>query len=250
MPIKQYPSLITPKIHIMKPKWVATLNARFFEVVFQCSKILYPVLFIISTISITSCDRSDEIEPFGYESTLDNESPPGNGSHIGDKPKIIYTDIEPDLTSENIKDSYNLDLNNDQITDFTVSVFSDTLEEWLLIASKPNATNGIISVAPWYTHTVPLNSGKEIYNLRGYRDGEFYETWSLFNVGRCFGGDPDCPYDWKNKVDKYLGLRFIIKGKTHFGWARMDVSSPTQWIIKDYAYNATPNLPILAGQLE
>lgn len=220
----------------MKTKWVATLNAGKIKAVLQFvknsgKKLLMSLLFLN-----ISCDKSDDLEPIG------NESPPNNESII------VYTDIEPDFTSENLNDSYNLDLNNDHIIDFTISSDSYESWEWLGIASNPNVENGIISTTPWYSHPVPLNSGKEIFNLRGYSNGESFETWGIFTVGDCFGGEQGCIYDWKNKVDMYLGLRFNLKGRIHYGWARLDVASVTQWVIKDYAYNATPNMPILAGQ--
>ena len=239
----------------MKPKWLASLNAGKLILMFHGVKLSVTVLLLFFILLAVSCDKNDDIETIRQESSIDNESPDDDGSETDedsqneDKPIFVHTDPEPDLSFENKKYLFNLDLNNDGIIDFTLSLFSDTTE-WLLISSNSNAKNGIISVAPWYAHPALLNAGQEIFNLRGYRDGEFYEIWSVFNLGRCFGGDPVCPYDWKNKVDKHLGLRFNIKGKTHYGWARIDVSSPTQWIIKDYAYNATPNSAILAGQVE
>ena len=118
--------------------------------------------------------------------------------------------------------------------------------EYLGIASHSNAINGIISVAPWYEiYIVLLDINMEIFNLRGYRNGESYQTGGI--LGDCWAGDQSCSPTWK---DKYLGLRFIIKGQTHYGWARLDVLSLSHWVIKDYAYNATPNKPILAGQTE
>lgn len=224
----------------MKTKWVATLIALKFNGGSPFVKNSGIVLLMSLVLLIISCDKSDDLDPIGNESPPENESP--NDSFI------VYTDIEPDFKSENLNDSYNLDLNNDQIIDFTISSDSYESWEWLGIASNPNAENGIISTTPWYSHPVPLNSGKEIFNLRGYSNGESFETWGIFTVGDCFDGEEGCIYDWKNKVDMYLGLRFNLKGRIHYGWARLDVASVTQWVIKDYAYNATPNMPILAGQ--
>ena len=56
-------------------------------------------------------------------------------------------------------------------------------------------------------------------------------------------------------VDKrYLGLRFLIKGKVHFGWARLNVriyrsAKPTATaVLTGYAYETIPNKPIIAGK--
>ncbi len=167
--------------------------------------------------------------------------------NINTQAQIIYTDIEPDFTSPTSGDFYNLDLNNDDIVDYTLSLWSDSLSDYLLISS-PNGINASITVTPWYANTVPLENGMEIFNLVGAINGETYLYWGVFTIGNCFGGDATCSYDWKNKIDKFLGLRFLIDGQTHYGWARLDVTSHTQWVIKDYAYNATPNQHIFAGQ--
>jgi len=58
----------------------------------------------------------------------------------------------------------------------------------------------------------------------------------------------------KGVKDRYLGVRFIIEGKIHYGWARLrfDVSTGNQpWVnatLNGYAYQTIPNKPIKAGQ--
>lgn len=198
-----------------------------------------------------SCSKSEELE------IIDNETPVENAS------LIMYTDIEPDFTSESLIDFYDLDLNNDDIVDFTLkSIYYHAGYYWddtwvsafyyLYINSNGNDASGIISIKSWYAKPVPLDSGKEIFNLAYDTNGETYENWSTFVIGKCEkeGACPDDRYDWHNKNDKYLGLRFPKNGKMYYGWVRLEVSSATQWVIKDYAYNATPNKPILAGQKE
>ncbi len=240
----------------MKPNWVATLYAGIFKTVFRFAKNLGTVLIMSIFLVLLSCDKNDDLETIGKEPPIqnnlpnDNEPPTDDESATDDGSIIVYTDIEPDFKGENLKDCYDLNLNNDQIVDFTICPGSDSGMEWLGIGSSANSKNGIISVAPWYTQAIPLDYGLTIFNLVGYRNGEFYENGSLISIGYCFAGEKDCPYDWSNKVDRYLGLRFIINGKTHYGWAQLEVVSATQWVIKDYAYNATPNKPILAGQKE
>lgn len=231
----------------MKSKWVATPDAIKFKPVFHFVKRFVTFLFISLLLIIYSCESNDELEIIHNESPV-NQSPPQSESPTDAETVIVYTDIDPDFISENLKVYYNLDLNNDQTIDFTMG--SDSYEDWryLEIFSNPKGQNHIISITPWYSHPVPLNSGSEIFNLRGYRDGESYENWGFFTLGDCFGGEKDCFYNWENKVDRYLGLKFIINGQTHYGWACLEVISATQWVVKDYAYNATPNIPILAGQ--
>ena len=52
--------------------------------------------------------------------------------------------------------------------------------------------------------------------------------------------------------NRYLGLRLIIKGKIHYGWARLNVKvtlAPSiTATLTGYAYETIPNKPIVAGK--
>ena len=43
-------------------------------------------------------------------------------------------------------------------------------------------------------------------------------------------------------------MKFKINNNIHFGWARVEYISGGVLSIKDYAYDATPNTPISAGE--
>jgi len=221
----------------MKTKCTTNLKSRRFNSVYQFV-IKWSLLYSIGALLVISCTKSDDIE------TIENEAP------IDNQALIIYTDIEPDFVSNNLNAYYELDLNNDGIAEYTFSLWDDAITDYLLMKSPPESNNTMITVVPWYVNALPLNNGSEIFNLNGTRNGEIYEKWAVFTVGNCFGGESGCLYDWKGKDNSYVGLRFIINGKTHFGWARLDVRSSTEWVIKDYAYNAIPDEPILSGQKE
>jgi len=58
---------------------------------------------------------------------------------------------------------------------------------------------------------------------------------------------------WKDVKNRYLGFKFAIKGKAHYGWARFNVSSnPENYkitaILTGYAYETIPNRAIVAGK--
>lgn len=57
---------------------------------------------------------------------------------------------------------------------------------------------------------------------------------------------------WSKVQTAYLGLKFVVKGKTHFGWARIIFAAPGQFYnnprIAGYAYETIPNTPIKSGQ--
>jgi hypothetical protein len=78
----------------------------------------------------------------------------------------------------------------------------------------------------------------------------FYGTL-LAQVGTDDGGVLSCG-QWLNAKNRYLGLKFHIHGKTHYGWARLTVVK-TQYTITSatlngYAYETIPNKPIIAGK--
>ncbi len=220
----------------MKTKWVATPNARKFKAIppYNWGSVLLISVFLM----LISCNNDDDLETIVVETPGETES------------LIVYTDIEPDFNSQDGTDSYDLDLNNDLIVDFILKSDSDEYEDWFEIREPNGIGNGSISVSPYFTHPLPLDGDSKIYDLAGYRNDESYEPWGIFVVGECIGGESDCIENWKDNGESYLGLKFDINGKQHYGWARLDVTSAFQWVIKDYAYNATPNSPILAGQKE
>jgi hypothetical protein len=56
---------------------------------------------------------------------------------------------------------------------------------------------------------------------------------------------------WKDVRNRYLGLQFLTKGKTHYGWARLSVETKRHRIVATltgYAYETIPNKSIKAGQ--
>ena len=56
---------------------------------------------------------------------------------------------------------------------------------------------------------------------------------------------------WYNVDHRYLGVKFAIKGKTHYGWVRLNVMLHTggfNAVITGYAYETTPNRLIVTGK--
>ncbi len=187
-----------------------------------------------------------------------------NGNTTTGTSKIIYTDVKPDSAIG----SYNLDLNNDGITDFVFSISNKQ------IVCDPNPMSGnsllffnILSLTPSNgnneiitdgTSTLALDSSSAIISDSLWTTAsQTLIDWSSPGTGRCStfpaGGH------WLNVSDKYLGLKFIKNNNTYYGWARLTSSSKfatspaphlvmVQLILKDYAYNSIPNQTILAGQ--
>jgi hypothetical protein len=55
----------------------------------------------------------------------------------------------------------------------------------------------------------------------------------------------------KGVKNRYLGLKFFVKGKVHYGWARLNVSAGFCGLggtLTGYAYETIPGKAIIAGQ--
>jgi hypothetical protein len=55
--------------------------------------------------------------------------------------------------------------------------------------------------------------------------------------------------------NRYLGIEFMIKGKIHYGWARLSVSVDNDGLdiegtLTGFAYETIPNKPIITGKTE
>jgi hypothetical protein len=58
-----------------------------------------------------------------------------------------------------------------------------------------------------------------------------------------------CP--WDGVETAYLGLKFVVNGETHYGWARVKFVAPSFFnsaTLSGYAYETVPNRPIVTGQ--
>lgn len=168
--------------------------------------------------------------------------------------QIIYTDVNPDSTitclGVSCIKSYNIDLNNDGISDYSISSIRNgnicqhggAVYRSQVSVSAFNANAVVAVTSTTYPLAMSFNnvisSGLSL-STSGF---VFSKYW-----GNCGTGALNL---WPNSVDCYLGLKLIVGTNTYYGWARMQVvfgSQPT-FTIKDYAYNSIPNQPILAGE--
>jgi len=67
-----------------------------------------------------------------------------------------------------------------------------------------------------------------------------------------FRGFTICSGWWAKTHNRYLGLKFMISGQVHYGWARLSGSCPSwddpELQLTGYAYETIPNKGIKAGQ--
>jgi len=141
-----------------------------------------------------------------------------------------------------------IDLNNDGIPDFEVlrrqcgSSHSNCIVLNPLVAGDGFRATGPEVAAGFLG--VPVGAGEKF--LTGDGNPSY---GNIMVVAGAYG-----PYSWSNgpwahSTNRYLGLRFIIDGQTHYGWARLsinDLHGPS--VITGYAYETIPNKTIVEGE--
>jgi hypothetical protein len=174
--------------------------------------------------------------------------------------RVVYTPANSPIP---VNGTLSLDLNHDGVVDFRFSNWRRETSHFLefllhvLPQDKSNAVWGRGTMGSSRFNfsgnfAVALRSGFTVGPSRSYfeknRDGimgryvaEHYSAASSKTYGQ-----------WLNTKNRYLGLQFLIDGKIHYGWARVNVTKPGQVGIRatltGYAYQTIPNKPILAGQ--
>lgn len=166
--------------------------------------------------------------------------------------KIVYTKTHQVIGYYGICD---LDLTHDgnvdflvQQTGYTQSTTTLQLSRWLF--AKPALGNGIAGKG---NYASALKAGADIGHHRRFIDGgsngatmAFVSLFSDFSIRR-----HRTEGDWPKANNRYLGLKFKIGGKFHYGWARLNVHAGHGVInstLTGYAYETVPNRPLKAGQ--
>jgi len=173
--------------------------------------------------------------------------------------QIIYTPCNTPMALPTLNHGAvtQLDLNNDGNPDFKFSLFYSATA-----ASSVFRSNRELIIGAEQT-------GNEILGAAGVNGQE--PTAAAVPAGRIIGAQKDFAADfailaieayfsrgnirdsgsWRYVQTAYLGLKFMIDGQVHYGWARIKFPFPGGYelpSIYGYAYESTPNKPIVAGQ--
>jgi hypothetical protein len=159
--------------------------------------------------------------------------------------EIIYTPANQTIAKD---DTFYLDLNHDGITDVVIenryhtfrNIFGSRYFSAALDALP--GTNGVVDNA---YGAVAMKAGMGIGPRDTFKGG--VEPMAV--------GDSQASHvsgSWVNVTNRYLGVKFNIRGETHFGWVRMTVQTQGGLTINatltGYAYESLPNTPITAGK--
>jgi hypothetical protein len=143
--------------------------------------------------------------------------------------------------------SYNLDVNNDGVTDFTIA------------AEYSGLVYGSVSETPASENAVligPLSEGDEIGPDQVFSGGTVDLESFILKCGKRKGApchyEHSGPWDVHLKGKRYLGLSFQLNGETYYGWAQLTLLEGGVEGVKlsGYAYESTPGMPINAGQTQ
>jgi hypothetical protein len=164
--------------------------------------------------------------------------------------KIVYTPAH--MAIEPNGGLFRIDLNHDGTPDFGLSnkwihtyfsnrtllvhAFQPGTEIWMTGRYK---CGGVESVA------AALPKGKRIGPKGEFKHYPHGAVMAAASKGTTCG-----VWAGQSNLQAYLGLKFTIKGKIHFGWARVKVDTlqrPFSATLTGYAYETIPGKPIIAG---
>jgi hypothetical protein len=161
--------------------------------------------------------------------------------------KIVYTKTHLVIAGA---ERYNLDLNHDKITDFSVVNFFTTScpdSCFQALYLKPAAGNSEVgSIKSYFHFAAAMKNGSVIGPKAHFLAGSAV-------MREAFSTQPSVG-PWNDVKNRYLGFKFQIKGKIHYGWARLNVTGSGLGTIvatmTGYAYETIPNKAIVAGRTE
>lgn len=163
--------------------------------------------------------------------------------------QIIYTDIT-DFTGAS-GDLVSIDMDADSTGDFLLFANSNTAGNWSWVYAIGNLSaygyGGPSNMIAGYSGAIlPYGSALNAGDLIGPALDFISNATNVGWLASMYSSVTYAPF--ANTGDKYLGVKFISAGTLHYGWMRLNCTvAPVTYTIKDYAYQATANTPIIAG---
>ncbi|HWY59994.1 MAG TPA: hypothetical protein VNZ03_36360 [Terriglobales bacterium] len=170
--------------------------------------------------------------------------------------KIVYTPAHV-VIGHGGTNLYYIDLNHDGISDLAIATSHNSCTSECLVNLNAFPLRNEVDGKKVRSHSSSFSSAFVL------RPGAMVGPRAPFIQGSEFGcamlrvfSFPTSHYrklrgKWHDVTDRYLGVKFSIRGKTHFGWARLTVHDKGHAItavLSGYAYETVPNKPIIAGK--
>jgi len=147
------------------------------------------------------------------------------------KGQIVYTDIAD--TTIYATDTLYIDINNDDINDFSIST------------TNPGSTQNNAHICGLNGNTIAAYQGGFAIFPNRFEENETISTNSfLIETSNGILCEYPCSYSetgpFGGAIDAFIGLK--LDANVLLGWLQVDVSSIADWItIKGYAYNSNPS---------
>jgi hypothetical protein len=169
--------------------------------------------------------------------------------------KIVYTPADAKITPDRV---IPLDLNHDGVVDFR---FKDVYQRshpygfdhtGLLSVVPANQANEVVGFTRVNgNYASALRAGASIGPNARFLAGANQMEEAFIDTGRDPNNNGTCFSTWPSGQTRYLGLRFVVDGEVHFGWARLRVGCSGLHVLATltgYAYETIANKAIVAGQ--
>jgi len=163
--------------------------------------------------------------------------------------KIVYKHVHKQIPPGG---SYSLRINHDQIADleFTDYSFATDFIAYGRLWVQGDGSNQVV-VSQFCAAGLPF--GRKVGpNSPFGKPGSIYEMAYIIstNFRRDFSTAGSCP--WATQQPAFLGVKFFINGKAHYGWVRAQAT----WVqftgvaatLKGFAYETVANKPIVTGR--
>lgn len=173
---------------------------------------------------------------------------------------IIYTDVNPDETV-NIGGAYGVDMDNDGTIDFSIAAQTEVIQNIVTvnifgtgIVPLNNNKNKIVGSVENFNGTNVMLSSNLAYGTEIGASSSLLDTTSgefgTFLLGAEDDGTFGVTTGYFLDATGYIGVSFEKAGQTYYGWIRVTANTGqanANVVVLDYAYEDTPNTPIMAG---
>jgi len=162
--------------------------------------------------------------------------------------KIVYTPADIQIPTNS---SVPIDLNHDGVADFSFANNSGVngYPQFTLEVSPARSRNGVWGRGASGRFASNLPAGRKVGANKQYFQAAGTPALMASVLGRSYSSRTAGQFPYAH--GRYLGLRFVIGGEVHYGWARMNVAAADKGMyaaVSEYAYETEPNKSIVTGQ--
>lgn len=161
---------------------------------------------------------------------------------------VVYTPVNVSISGSGL---LKIDLNHDGITDVTIVSSGRSI---LCAGTGPGSAGSVYAVPTQgngevakSNYVLALKSGIEISSTQPFYSAEGL----MLQYSSCIWPPHTNIGAWYEASNLYLGLRFQIKGQTHYGWARLSIS-PGKFgpvtTLTGFAYETIAGQELTTGQ--